>query len=133
MNKSHFFLGSGKLRIWYSCFYLLGLPVYLLGIFLFSQLQEGLGTQGGEFILSIFSIGYLILGFFSMINTILYVQKTHRYIFGSSIFLGIQVLFWMIGYGLGNNYPLLLLFFSASLVLAVYLNLKALSYITSKK
>ena len=121
-----FLIGSGKLRIWYFLFYLLGLPLYIIGIILFSKLHIGKGPQGGEFVLSILAIGYLMLGFFSMINTILYVQKTHRYFLGGSIFLGLQVVFWMVGYTLGNNYTLLLIFFVAFLFIAVYLNLKAL-------
>lgn len=133
MNRKHFFLGNGKLSIWYFLFYIFGLPIYILGIFLFSQLRPGQGTQGGEFVLSVLAIGYLILGFFSMINTILYIQKTHKYLLGISLFLGFQIIFWGVGYGLGNNYLLLLFFFIASLAVAVYLNLKALSYLSSNK
>lgn len=129
MDSIHFFFGSGKLRIWYILFYLLTLPLSLLGIFLFSQLQSAQGSVDGEFVLSILATGYLVLGFFSMINTILYVQKTHKYLLGSSLFLGFQILFWVIGYGLGNTYILLLLFFIVSFLLAIYLNLQALSCI----
>jgi len=133
VNRKHFFLGDGKLSIWYFLFYIFGLPIYILGIFLFSQLQPGQGAQGGEFVLSVLAIGYLVLGFFSLINTILYVQKTHKYLLGISLFLGFQIVFWVIGYGLGNNYFLLLLFFIVSLFVVVYLNLQALSHISSKK
>lgn len=132
MLHNHFFFGSGKLTIWYFLFYLLGLPIYILGIYLFMQLRPGQGPQGGEFVLSILSIGYLLLGFFSMINAVLYMQKTHRYFFGSAIFLGVQIAFWIIGYGLGNNYPALFIFFIASLGLTIYLNLKALWYFQQK-
>lgn len=132
MNRKHFFLGDGKLSIWYFLFYIFGLPIYILGIFLFSQLQPGQGAQDGEFVLSVLSIGYLVLGFFSLINTILYVQKTHTYLLGISLFLGFQIVFWVVGYSLGNNYILLLLFFIASLCMAIYLNLKALWHIQQK-
>ncbi len=133
MPQRKFFIGSGKLTIWYFLFYFLGLPLYILGIFLFSQLRNGLGPQGGEFVLSILAIGYLILGFFSMVNTILYVQKTKKLFLGSLLFLGLQIVFWMVGYGLGNNYPLLSLFFIISFFVVVYLNLKALSYVQETK
>lgn len=129
MNRIHFFFGSGKLRIWYVLFYLLALPLSLLGIFLFSQLRIGHESASGEFVLNVLAIEYLVLGFFSMINTILYVQKTHRYLLGCSLFLGFQILFWVVGYGLGNNYVLLLLFFILSFVLTIYFNLQALSRI----
>jgi hypothetical protein len=133
MSNTEFFFGSGKLRIWYFLFYVLGLPFFILGTFLFSQLQFGKGPQGGEFILSLLAIGYLLLGFFSMVNTILFVQKTHKYLFGSFCFFGIQIAFWLIGYSLGNNYQMLLLFFIGTLSLTVYLNLKALSYLHNPK
>jgi hypothetical protein len=133
MSNTEFFFGSGKLRIWYFLFYLLGLPFFILGTFLFSQLQFGKGPQGGEFVLSILAIGYLLLGFFSMVNTILYVHKTHKYFLGSLCFFGIQIAFWFIGYSLGNNYQLLLLFFIVTLSLIIYLNLKALSYLHISK
>lgn len=129
---SEFFFGKEKLRIWYFIFYFFGLPLYILGIFLFSQLKNGLEPQGGEFVLSILAIGYLVLGFFSMINTILYVQKTRKLFLGSLLFFGLQVVFWIVGYGLGNNYSLLLIFFIASLCLVVFLNLKALSCLQNK-
>jgi len=127
VTKKDFFLGKGILRIWYILFYLLGLPLYLLGLFLFSQLKSGQEPQGGEFFLSILAIGYLILGLFSMINTILYLQKTKKYIQSISFFLGFQIIFWMIGYVLDNNYFLLLIFFLLSFIGAVVLNLYALS------
>lgn len=133
MNYPHFFLGSGKLRIWYILFYLLGLPLYLLGLFLLSKIKPGEGPQGGEFILSILAIGYLVLGFFSMINTGIYINATKRYFWGTFLFLGFQILFWMIGYTLGNNYVLLFFFFTASLLLAVFLNLCALWQLQHKK
>lgn len=131
-SSMHFFIGSGKLRIWYIIFYIFGFPLYLFGVFLFSQLQPGQGPQGGEFILSILAIGYLLLGFFSMINTILYIQAAKKLIRGSVIFLGFQIVFWGIGYALGNHYLLLFFFFSIAMCLALYLNLCALWHVQHK-
>lgn len=127
MPHSLFFFGKGKLRIWYFLFYLVGLPLYILGIVLFSNLKPGIGPQGGEFVLSVLAIGYLLLGFFSLINTIIYIHKTRKYLKATSAFFGFQIVFWWIGYILGNNYTLLLLFFIFSLCLAIYLNLQALA------
>jgi hypothetical protein len=129
MDSLSFFLGSGKLRYWYVTFYVLGLPVYIIGIFLLGKVQATPNLQTREFVLNIFTFGYLLLAVFSLINTLLYIHNTKKFFWGFFIFFGIQIVFWLIGNALGNNYIALIFLFSFFLCITLYVNLKALSYV----
>jgi hypothetical protein len=103
--------------------------LYLYGIFLLTKLPSSTLLQTKEYVLNIFVLAYLLLGICSLINTLLFAKKTNQYFKAVCIFLGIQVIFWMIGNTLGNNYFLLAAYFLLFLILAVYGNLKALSFL----
>lgn len=124
-----FFLGVGKIRYWYICFYIIGLPIYVFGVYLLFVVPSHVNPQIREFILTIFTFGYLLLGLVSLINVLLYAKKTGKYFQAFSLFLGLQVIFWMIGESLGNNYNWLAIYFSLFLLIVIFGNLKALSYV----
>lgn len=132
MDSVSFFFGQGKSRFWYIVFYIFALPVYLTGIYLLTQLKPTSQPETRELVLNIFSLGYLLLGVFSLINTIVYANKTKKFFWAFFVFFGVQLLFWIIGYNLGNNYIALAIFFSIFLGIAVFGNLKALSFFHAK-
>lgn len=126
MHSFSFFFGDGKLRIWYLTFYLVGLPLYLFGLYLLIKTAANPTPALRDFVLTVFAFGYLLLGIFSLVNTLLYAYASKRFFWSFFIFLGIQILFWAIGTLLGNNYGFLFVFFLLFLVFVVYVNLFAL-------
>lgn len=132
MFSPDFFIGHGKFTYWYITFYLIGFPLYLFGLYLLIQIHQTANPQTREFVLTIFSFGYLLLGIASLINTVLYMKVSGKIFWALFVFLGVQVIFWMIGNMLGNNYPLLFLLFLLFLFIVIYLNLRALQVVQRK-
>ena len=133
MFSRPFFIGSGSFTYWYLFFYVASLPLYLLGLVLLVSLPTNTSPDAREVALNVLSFGYLLLGIFSLIHTLLYARKTKKYLRGLSILFGSQILFWIIGGFLGNNYGLLSVYFSLFLVYTIYMNLVCLSYIHQLK
>lgn len=126
MFSPHFFIRSGNSFYWYLCFYLLSLPIYLLGSILLASIPINSSPDARGVALDVLSFGYVFLGIFSLIHTILYTRTTKNYFRGYTILFGSQILFWIIGSFLGNNYILLTCYFLLFLLYAVYMNLLAL-------
>lgn len=133
MLKSHFFLGNKKLRVWYFFFYVFGSPCYLLGLYILGKTVLHPSIQLREIALNFFLFGYLILGIFSLIHTFLYVQISKQLFKGLCIFLGVQIIFWMIGNYLENNYLSLFFLFLIFFVVIIYINLVALWQVQKQK
>lgn len=128
MFSPHFFTGSGNFKYWYLCFYLLSLPLYLLGIVLLASLPTNTSRDAREVALNVLSFGYLFLAIFSLVHTFLYARKTKKYIIGFSVLFGSQILFWVVGSFLGNNYGFLAVYFLLFFLYTIYMNLLGLSY-----